>query len=275
MVSLHQARALPWSIIVEYHRQRKGIDGKRIWSASVNGELEHTPAFLKRVDHFAGRLEKVLNEFASTESAKHDRNKVDSMKKLYPDSAIDDILVGRFQTVKGWTDWIGEHGKALRTGTSEGGELCDIVKELFNRDMMAPLLHLARNVRGIERLSFITYSNFFHYGYRRVLEDALTCYLLLNYLVASDMIFEPGGLPRSLDRFTMVESHDASLTYYRKLIGNYDRDGISDGNIGKLQSFSFRCLYQYHLFWDAVCGRSRAERIDWRDEVRLCLASIL
>ena len=273
MVSLHQSR-LPWSIIVEYHRQKRR-PARNPSKIDRSLEPEADPKLMERVDHFSEKLEHVIKEFSATESAKYDRKTVDAIKKLYPDAVIDEILVERFQTPKGWNDWIKKNRQELSGGTMQGGQLADVVKELFNRDMMAPLLYLARNVSMIDRLSWITYSNFFHYGYRRVLEDALTCYLLINYLVVSDQIFQPEALPQSLDHFLSKEDWNASLTVYSKLIGNYRTDGIPDPNIKELQKFSFRCLYQYQLFWDEVCGASKAKRIDWHNEVRRCLESIL
>lgn len=275
MPSLHQSRSLPWSVIVEFHRRRRSPDRYPTSSGKFLDDNGPQSKLTARVEHFAVQLEKAIDEFAKTESAKHDRKKVDAIKRLYPDSMVDDVLLDRYQSPAAWNEWIGRHRKELMGHTSEGGELCDVIKELFNRDMMPPLLHLARNVPMMDRLSFITYSNFFHYGHRRVLQDALTCYLLVNYLVATGDILHPGRLPDTLDRFKSQEDHNASLTVYNRLIGDYTKDGIPDKKVKELQRFSFRCLYQYQLFWNEVCDRSGAERIDWKDEVRLCLGSML
>ena len=72
MVSLHQSRALPWDILVKYHGQRRKPTRRQTRRAILNeSEPESTSSakLLERLDFFAGQLEKVIREFAETESA--------------------------------------------------------------------------------------------------------------------------------------------------------------------------------------------------------------
>ncbi len=269
MITCHQNHNLPWKVLIELDRSKSKKE-KRLFTFELSSPLTDRD---KKLVFFFSCLKKTITEFADTESKKYNRAEVDAIKQLYPDNAVNSIFLKEFQTGDSWKKWLNKNRSEIKS--SAGGELCDIIKELFNHNMMAPLLYIARNIPGVEDLSFVTYSNFFHYGFRRVLEDAMICYFFFNYEIVKNNMESPEIWPEAgLKELTFEHDHDASKLYYRKMIGNYENDIIPLENIIELGKFSFRCIYQYELFWNEICEKSGAAPIDWLKELWACLERI-
>jgi hypothetical protein len=171
----HQAHNIPWHILEDAIQPAKSNPNN--WEAKSPSEQQP-----KKLEHFFRKFGTTVREFAVTERKKYPERI--SLLKVFSSDLICEYLPAKFQDINYWL----QRANGGNYSSSDG-DVADAIKELFNQDAILSLLYLAQQpgiyLQNIQR---ITYSHFFHYGIKRILEDGLQMYIFLNLLIISSRL---------------------------------------------------------------------------------------
>lgn len=277
MSTCHQAHNIPWNTLLEMLEKIPSdqpyvtIRGKAVYNTFKLCFIpDEGGSVIKRLKFFASKFDASIKEFAKTERAKYSDKDLDQITELYgPESfTAESLTEGSFQNISGWIKPDG----SVQTN-SYGDTHLDSLKELLIQEKVASLLCLARKGFPIENYQFVTYSNFFHYGFGRIKEDCLTLYIHLNLLLASNTLREPDQWYLQWRRFRedeLLNTYDGNRKHSH-LFREYFEKNPNFENMDDLRNLLkklFRTLY----FYDMVLAE-RGKPISWVTEVARCIGS--
>ena len=260
MSTCHQAHNIPWEEFADcLHINIKSSNNKDRISLVAKKE----PWVTKKIQHFIACFVRTVKEFSATERTKYDNSKIDSMTEVYTAEQCDNdiLLEGPLQNIDTWKR------VANREFGYNDGNMADVVKAFFNKNMMYNLLHLARCMgKDLYGLKFVTYSNLFHYGFSRTLSFSLQWYVHLNLLIATNRI---SSVDKWHKQFWSLRNTSLSGEDYdghnrvvcEFLRGNEDLNDPS--GIKEHMKHLFRCLYQYDMFVNEM-----GVEFSWEDELK-------
>ncbi|EJD39138.1 hypothetical protein AURDEDRAFT_116235 [Auricularia subglabra TFB-10046 SS5] len=259
-MTTHQAHNIPWSLLVDNIALRN-----KPWTGSTEYDFypAERPGEQNDLRHFARKLGSAVRTFAETERAKHPQRIVLEGGKIFPDALLDipDIeLTVEQQTLAFWRQ---EFGMSDARGPQA-------VKELLLHDAVPALLYLAQQKDvSMERFEWATYSNFFHYGARRIFEDSLAAYIVLNVHIAVGRFGEAfRGTPsfvRAREYLTLGTDYDL----HERLQCEFFRDNQELQNVERLTPYLKR-LFRLMYLWDMVTIEY-SKPVDWEERVSDCL----
>lgn len=264
-MTTHQSHNIPWSALVDNLVWRTKPGG-----TEYNWYPAQKPGEEKAIKHFARKVASTITTFSETERKKYPANLELDSEKIFPDSLIEPEAAGpgypdrrlteKHQSLEWWI------GRASEGWDFRHGDEADAIKTLFVLDRVDTLLFLAQNKEThLGGLEHITYSNFFHYGTRRVMENAIVAYLMLNMHAALNLMgdsFRPSAHFRRVHSYlTQSSDHDTHQEIHREFFK--DNENLHD--VGRLSSHLKR-LFRLLYVWDVV-SKEYGKEVDWEAEV--------
>ncbi|CAL8069269.1 unnamed protein product [Orchesella dallaii] len=272
MSTCHQAHNIPWNDFLELlHKEpyyTSSTCGNDANTFELRFKVDENGQVYRKLKHFACKIESTIKDFSKTERQKYKNEEIDKISKVYEKESCNEWLrEDELQDLAGWAN--------LKEGCNYYPDnFVGAVKELFIQEKAESLLLLARKGICLEKLQFVTYSNFFHYGVGRIKEDCLTLYIHLNLLLASGTLQSPTSWYGQWKRFLgheILNSYDGNSQsrmykeYFQNNPNFEDLDGLQE-----LLKKLFRMMYVYDMIM-----KERGVDVSWKNEVLSCIAYFL
>jgi len=192
---MHQEHTIPWNSLasnLKFAHESPHFTPRRTGLFPRN-----LPNQAQTLNHFVRVLHKTITTFSDTERAKYGTSfDAPTSGKVFSDELRDrypEYLDEGNQRIENWIERA-KHchydPSVLGYGTSQA-DLADVVKILINENQMETLLMLAHHPQiPLGKLHHLTWGH--HFGFSRVMENALLVYVLLNLFAAAGMLQENG-----------------------------------------------------------------------------------
>jgi hypothetical protein len=287
---MHQEHNIPWNKAAS-HLKFIRDDNPLYYPPPVTRIFpRNLPTQGQELNHFVRVLSKTIKTFADTERAKYEASFdapssgllfSDKLREKYPE-----YLTTRHQRIESWI-------AAAQAAASPAfgqiyyydtrhGELADVVKILIAENEMPTLLMLARHPKiPLSSLRNLSWGHSF--GFARVVEAALQCYLFVNLASAMGILHngeylelpQYGGLVRDL---TWPMDHPAQQLPHRIFLEALPKDPKSSlpeihRNLSQLHEYLkdvFKLMFRTEVVL-RECGTS----IDWEQEIVGCFRFII
>lgn len=298
-MSLHQSHRLPWDSVTKHLTYVDNVRGTthRPFLNLLLGPTNHVhdratrkaerAMGLKDFQHFARVLRDTIKDFSATEKIKIDRLfaeqptsakeqprfsfQWDQRPEFIPHSKLYSDLSSNMSSFSYWKD---TEGSPTTISLPE----VDVVKHLINLDTPESLLVLRRLAKEcpttIRTSRYLCWGH--HFGWSRIAEHALFCYIMLNVLIDKTMhcngkewLFSLPGFEWKvrqylLERYDGCEQNVPDRAFFSQWTADSSGLELLQRHIRQL----FRRLYVYDWLVNACGGE-----VDWLDDIKFALCA--
>jgi len=256
----HLSHHLPWNTLSEC-LQFETVDDRILLKIKVNDSQTQG-----KILFFSKCLEKQIETFALSEKNKlHIQINVDhcvltERHKLELEKMHTSKCTGKFE------DMSCEH-------------LLILFKEWFIDENLQTIYNSSFHIKiNPTELLHKTYSNWWHYGIARIMEDALQCYIHLNLLITFDRLHKQKTW--HLNWINFITQRDGDYCNHARIYQSfYDLLCFKTPDWQQIDLFNkklFRFLVNYHVFLSLFKIKTpfTGGSTQWSDEIRNCIWSI-